>query len=289
MGVRGSSRSQGRMWGYEKRCVSQTLHVTYLVSRFCVLCGPLLEQRSSGNGASPQHHSILVKMLSLCLLLLPLSQAIPQYNTNFKNFPTYPELRDVNTDNDEFVEDAISYTPQERDARQVGLVLPQLDDYDEDSIFEELDAPEEVRAERDGGAHGQGHGAGGHRQGRRGGRRNRPQQQQVVQDDFEAVFDEPRGGRQTGGIAPALGVLNNPPSEDGSYNFNFADDQGSTREETSRDGFVSGSYSYITPEGQEIAVSYTADETGYHPSGLPPMPVHVQRMLDHLAKVNGGR
>jgi len=231
-------------------------------------------------------------MLSLCLLLLPLSQALPQYQQNFQNFPTYPELRDVNTDKEEFVEDAISYTPQERDARQVGLVLPQLDDYDEtDAIFDEEADYEVVRAERDGGAHG-GHSAGGHRQGRRGGRaggarRNRPQQ--VVNDDFEAVFDEPRSGRQTGAIAPALGVLNNPPSEDGSYNFNFTDDDGSTREETSRDGFVSGSYSYITPEGEQIQVSYTADETGYHPSGLPPMPAHVQRMLDHLAKVNGRR
>ena len=47
MGVRGSLRLQGRMWGYEKRCVSQTL--TCLVSRsVCsVHCG-LLEQRSSG-------------------------------------------------------------------------------------------------------------------------------------------------------------------------------------------------------------------------------------------------
>jgi hypothetical protein len=230
----------------------------------------------------------IFQMLSLCLLLLPLSQALPQYRQqSFENFPTYPELSDINANNEEFVEDAISYTPQERDARQVELVLPQLDEYD-DVIFEEVEAPQEHRAERDGGAHG-GHGNGG-RQGRRQGGRRRPQQQQAAaQDDFEPIFDEPRAGRQTGGIAPALGVLNNPPAEDGSYNFNFADDQGSTREESMRDGTVSGSYSYITPEGEQIAVTYTADETGYHPSGLPPMPKHVQRLLDHLAKVNGGR
>jgi loricrin len=48
---------------------------------------------------------------------------------------------------------------------------------------------------------------------------------------------------------------------------------------------LQGSYSFITPEGEQISVSYTADETGFHPSGLPPMPPHVQRLLDHLAKV----
>ena len=36
------------------------------------------------------------------------------------------------------------------------------------------------------------------------------------------------------------------------FNFSFTDDDGSTREETSRDGFVSGSYSYITPEGEQV-------------------------------------
>jgi len=234
-------------------------------------------------------------MLSLLLLtLLPLSYSLPQYNNQqqFSNFPTYPELRDINEENDDFVEDAVQYEPQDRETRQVGINLPQLDDYydDEpsqfDDVFDELDTGDDsARIERDGGHHDN---SGRHgRQGRRGGRRN---QQQLQQQDFEPVFDEPRGGRQTGGIAPALGVLNNPPAEDGSYNFNFVDDDGSTREESmSSDGFVQGSYSYITPEGEQIQVSYTADETGYHPSGLPPMPAHVQRLLDHLAKVNGRR
>ena len=39
-------------------------------------------------------------------------------------------------------------------------------------------------------------------------------------------------------------------------------------------------------------MQYTADEFGYHASGshmptTPPPPPHVQRLLDHLAKVNG--
>merc|ERR1711872_21093 len=55
---------------------------------------------------------------------------------------------------------------------------------------------------------------------------------------------------------------------------------------------IRGSYSFITPEGEQVNVQYVADETGFHATGshvpqAPPMPPHVQRLLDHLAKVNG--
>jgi len=38
---------------------------------------------------------------------------------------------------------------------------------------------------------------------------------------FETVRDAqaPRGGRQSGAVAQALGVLNNPPNANGDYNF----------------------------------------------------------------------
>lgn len=46
-----------------------------------------------------------------------------------------------------------------------------------------------------------------------------------------------------------------------------------------------GSYSYTSPEGQIITVTYTADETGFHPSGdhlptPPPVSPEVQKGLD---------
>ena len=52
---------------------------------------------------------------------------------------------------------------------------------------------------------------------------------------------------------------------------------------------VTGSYSFLTPEGELVEMQYTADENGYHASGshmptTPPPPPHVQRLLDHLAK-----
>ena len=56
---------------------------------------------------------------------------------------------------------------------------------------------------------------------------------------------------------------------------------------------VSGSYSFITPEGDLVEMQYTADENGYHATGshmptTPRPPRHVRRLLEHLAKVNGG-
>merc|ERR1719495_706591 len=78
---------------------------------------------------------------------------------------------------------------------------------------------------------------------RRGGRR----QPEVVQQT------EQRGGRQTGDIGPALGVLNNTPNTDGGYNFNFANDDGSSRQERAGPGGVEGSYSYVSPEGRLVA------------------------------------
>lgn len=46
-----------------------------------------------------------------------------------------------------------------------------------------------------------------------------------------------------------------------------------------------GSYSYTAPDGQVITVHYTADESGFHPSGdhlptPPPVSPEVQKGLD---------
>ena len=72
----------------------------------------------------------------------------------------------------------------------------------------------------------------------------------------------------------------------------FANDDGSSRQEVGAPDAIRGSYSFVTPEGEQVNVQYHADETGFHATGshvpqAPPMPAHVQRLLDHLAKVNG--
>ena len=73
----------------------------------------------------------------------------------------------------------------------------------------------------------------------------------------------------------------------------FSNDDGTSRQESGAPSSVSGTYSFITPEGELVDMQYTADESGFHASGshmptTPPPPPHVQRMLDHLHKVNGG-
>merc|ERR1712106_134399 len=159
-----------------------------------------------------------------------------------------------------------------------------------------------ARVERDGFGHG---GAGGRQQrqqkeGRQGGQRRAGRKQRVQeQPRRQQRLHEPRqqqeerGGRQTGGTALAQGFRNTPTDAEGNYDFNFSNDDGSTREEFGEPAFVQGSYSFVAPNGEVVSMQYTADENGYHASGShmptpPPMPLHVQRLLDHLAKVNGG-
>merc|ERR1711881_81030 len=122
------------------------------------------------------------------------------------------------------------------------------------------------------------------------------EEQDYASYDYEepapARRQEQRRGRQSGATGVALGVLSNPPSSDGNYNFNFSNDDGSSRQEVGAPDAIRGSYSFVTPEGEEVSVQYHADETGFHATGshvpqAPPMPPHVQRLLDHLAKVNG--
>ncbi|XP_055913302.1 pupal cuticle protein Edg-78E-like [Eupeodes corollae] len=48
---------------------------------------------------------------------------------------------------------------------------------------------------------------------------------------------------------------------------------------------ISGAYKYISPEGQTVALTYTADADGYHPSGdllptPPPIPAAIIRAVE---------
>lgn len=53
-----------------------------------------------------------------------------------------------------------------------------------------------------------------------------------------------------------------------------------------------GSFSYSSPEGESISLTYIADENGFQPQGdhlptPPPIPIEIQEALDMLA-ANGG-
>jgi len=266
-----------------------------------------------------RHKMLLPALLATCCSCLALTK--PQSYTSFKNFPVVgieenngedSDLEMIHSENvpraarqvdiatyddsnldDVFVEEAVFLTPEDREQREsksLSAIIPQLNDfgYTDESLVEE----ENERPERDG-AHGS-HGSSRHSSNRNS--RRFQQSQQVPQEqDFRQPAppaQEQRGGRQTGQIGSALGVLSNPPSSNGDYNFNFSNDDGSSRQESGAPDGIRGSYSFITPEGEQVSVEYVADETGFHATGshvpqAPPMPPHVQRLLDHLAKVNG--
>ncbi|CAD7012867.1 larval cuticle protein 4 [Ceratitis capitata] len=53
-------------------------------------------------------------------------------------------------------------------------------------------------------------------------------------------------------------------------------------------GNIKGDYSYVSPEGENIAVSYVADESGYHPQSellptAPPTPAAILKALEYIA------
>ena len=138
-----------------------------------------------------------MKVLCMLTVLVVACQALPRsrFNSHYDD-----------DDDDYFSETGFVLTPSDREERDLSFDFPQLED-DESLDYGNYD---HTRQERDGGAHGR-HG----RRGQRQGRNNRRQQQQRREEE---VVEE-RQGRQSGDVGVALGVLNNPPREDGAYNF----------------------------------------------------------------------
>jgi len=53
------------------------------------------------------------------------------------------------------------------------------------------------------------------------------------------------------------------PDEEGNYEFQFTDDDGSFRQETGIQGDKDGQISWTSPEGEQINIVYSAGENGY--------------------------
>ncbi|XP_063920057.1 pupal cuticle protein 20-like [Zophobas morio] len=101
------------------------------------------------------------------------------------------------------------------------------------------------------------------------------------------------GGASAGPQVPILRLENNV-NGDGSYNFAYetgdgiqAQEEGYLKNAGSQDEAqtAQGSFSYTAPDGQQIAVSYTADENGFQPQGdhlptPPPIPDAILRSLE---------
>ncbi|XP_049822713.1 endocuticle structural glycoprotein SgAbd-2-like [Aethina tumida] len=84
--------------------------------------------------------------------------------------------------------------------------------------------------------------------------------------------------------------------EDGSYSYNYETGNGIAAQEQASVRAVGqdlaksaqGSYSYTSPEGELVQISYVADENGYQAAGShiptpPPVPAAIQRALDWIA------
>ncbi|KAG5677765.1 hypothetical protein PVAND_007496 [Polypedilum vanderplanki] len=75
---------------------------------------------------------------------------------------------------------------------------------------------------------------------------------------------------------------------DGTYSYVYRTSNNINAEESGKGGeSVSGSYSYISNDGQQVELTYEADHLGYRPQSdfLPqdhPIPEYIQRALDYI-------
>ncbi|EFA04467.1 endocuticle structural glycoprotein SgAbd-8 [Tribolium castaneum] len=85
-------------------------------------------------------------------------------------------------------------------------------------------------------------------------------------------------------------------SPDGSYQYSYQTENGISAEETAQvravgndlEKTAQGAFSWTSPEGEQVSVSYIADGNGYQPQGshlpvAPPIPPAIQRALAWIA------
>ncbi|XP_076272257.1 cuticle protein 3-like [Rhynchophorus ferrugineus] len=101
------------------------------------------------------------------------------------------------------------------------------------------------------------------------------------------------------GARSGINPLNDVPilklsseNEDGTYRYNYETGNGITAEEQGEargDGTKAhGSYSFTAPNGEQISITYTADENGFVPQGSaiptpPPIPEAILKALEENA------
>ncbi|XP_016988964.1 larval cuticle protein LCP-17-like [Drosophila rhopaloa] len=75
---------------------------------------------------------------------------------------------------------------------------------------------------------------------------------------------------------------------DGHYNYAYETSNGIAAQESGLGGYqTNGGYSYYSPEGQLVQISYVADENGYQPQGAllptpPPIPAAILKSLEYI-------
>ncbi|XP_048482808.1 pupal cuticle protein 20-like [Plutella xylostella] len=112
-----------------------------------------------------------------------------------------------------------------------------------------------------------------------------------------AGLPAPRSGPHSRGPydGPHIPIISyeNVNNGDGNYRYSYetgngikANERGSPRAPGPQGAAVTaeGGYSYTAPDGQQISLTYTADEAGFHPAGAhlptpPPIPQAILRSL----------
>ncbi|XP_017954693.1 endocuticle structural glycoprotein SgAbd-8 [Drosophila navojoa] len=109
------------------------------------------------------------------------------------------------------------------------------------------------------------------------------------------------GGGGGGEIIPII-KLESKVNTDGSYMYEYETGNGIKAEEMgylknpgvegAEAQVAEGSFSYSSPEGESISLTYIADENGFQPQGdhlptPPPIPIEIQEALDKLAASGG--
>ncbi|XP_037945413.1 pupal cuticle protein Edg-78E-like [Teleopsis dalmanni] len=88
--------------------------------------------------------------------------------------------------------------------------------------------------------------------------------------------------------AQILSYKNDPADAEGNYAYAFDTSNGIQQQEAGNPNGVAGTFEFISPEGEKIAVSYTADENGFQPVGEhlptpPPIPEAILKALEYIA------
>ncbi|CAD0199448.1 unnamed protein product [Chrysodeixis includens] len=101
----------------------------------------------------------------------------------------------------------------------------------------------------------------------------------------------------TGGYGAHIPILRyeNVNNGDGTYRYNYETGNGISAHESGAPRApgpegpavtAEGGFSYRAPDGQQISLTYTADENGFHPTGShlptpPPIPEAILRSLEY--------
>ncbi|XP_073811893.1 larval cuticle protein 4-like [Musca autumnalis] len=86
--------------------------------------------------------------------------------------------------------------------------------------------------------------------------------------------------------AEVKSYVNNMDAEGFSYGLETTNDI-SIRSAGHDNGDMNGFYAFTSPEGERVAIAYTADENGYHPESEwlptpPPIPDHILRAIEYI-------